>query len=323
MLTGRRPAGLLAGVVFLALSVAVAPALAHDSFASFLDSIRREAARAGVSQATLDAALANLSPDPEVIERDRNQPEFDWTFSRYLEVVVSEEQIANGRARFAEHRALLDEVSARYGVPPQVIAALWGVESRYGARTGDFDIVRSLATLASDTRRPARFRPELIAALKILDGGHVDAGDWSGSWAGASGQVQFMPTSFVAYAVDYDGDGRRDIWHTPADIFASAANYLVEADWNPGLRWGREVTLPAGFDAGLAGRERRRTLDAWRRLGLVAGSGGGNIRAALLLPDGPGGRAFLIYRNFDVIRRWNPSDWFVLAVGVLSDRIAE
>ncbi len=312
-------------VTVAALAVALAagarPAGAEDRFAAWVTGVRAEAKSMGVSDKTLDGAFKGLKPDPRVVKLDRKQPEFTMTFEQYLSRVVTRQQVAKGRKRFEQNRAMLDEVSARYGVPPQVIVALWGVETKYGTRTGDFDIIRSLATLAYDGRRSKFFRKELMAALQILDEGHISRADMRGSWAGAMGQSQFMPTSFRAYAVDHTGDGRRDIWGTKADVFASAANYLASHGWKAGQRWGRPVTLPEKFDASTAGRETRKKVSTWKQLGVVVDTAGGDPMASVILPDGAPGPAYFAYHNFNVIRRWNPSNFFALAVGLLSDQI--
>ncbi|MBL8673507.1 MAG: lytic murein transglycosylase [Rhodospirillales bacterium] len=248
----------------------------------------------GVDAATLDRALRGVEPVPRVLELDRHQPEFKLTYQKYLDIVVSEERVNRGRAMMRENAALLDRISGAYGVPSNVIVALWGAESLYGSRMGDFSVVAALATLAYHGRRPQFFRSELIAALRILAQGHIAPDKMIGSWAGAMGQCQFMPTSFLAYAVDGDGDGRRDIWGTRADVFASTANYLRKAGWQTGLRWGDEV--PAGTGAAAGGR--------------------------IVTPEGAGGRTYRTTQNFRAILRWNQSDFFALGVGLLSDRVA-
>ncbi len=300
---------------------APAQAQANQDFDTWLQGAREEALSLGVSNGTVDTAFADLTPDPRVIKLDRKQPEFTLTFAQYLDRVVTEKQVAVGREKLRQHRALLNQVSARYGVPPQIIVALWGVETRYGTRTGDFDVIRSLATLAYDGRRSKFFRKELMDALRILDEGHISRASMRGSWAGAMGQSQFMPSSFRAYAVDHTGDGRRDIWRTEADVFASAANYLASNGWVRGQRWGRPVTLPAGFDHSLTGRKTRKKISVWKKRGVKARTGGGDLMASVIAPDGRAGPSYFAYQNFNVIRRWNPSDYFALAVGILSDQV--
>jgi len=201
-------------------------------FQAWLGGVKKEAREQGISQKTIDDAFAAVSHDPRVIQLDRKQPETKLTLEEYLAKTVTEPRISQGRELLAENRSLLDEISAKYGVPPQYIIALWAIETSYGNNTGGFSIIESLATLAYDGRRSEYFRGELMKALKIIDQGHIAAYDMEGSWAGAMGQCQFMPSSFLAYAVDYDGDGKRDIWNTQADVFASIANYLHSSGWN-------------------------------------------------------------------------------------------
>jgi membrane-bound lytic murein transglycosylase B len=297
-----------------------------ERFERWLADFRAEAAARGIAATTLDRALADVRPIPRVIELDHAQPESKLTFREYLDRTVPAARVAAGRRLFAQHRELLNRIGAEYGVPPRVIVALWGIESDYGRRQGGYGVVPALATLAYEGRRGSYFRSELFAALRILDEGHVSVDDFRGSWAGAMGQCQFMPSSFGDHAVDYDGDGKRNIWSSPADVFASTANYLRQAGWEPNRIWGRVVQLPSGFDMSLAGRETKRPLAEWQRLG-VRRVGGGNLpevadlSAALILPDGPGGPAYLVYRNFDVLLAWNRSTYFATAVGILSDRI--
>jgi membrane-bound lytic murein transglycosylase B len=279
----------------LALSPAAALAQSGDpKFDAFLRNIRAEALKAGVDAGTLDMALAKVHEVPRVMELARNQPEFKMTFDRYLEIVVSDERVKNGRARLAENRALIQRFSGPAGIPDSTVVALWGIESNYGTRLGDFEVIEALATLVYNNFRAQFFRQQLIAALKILAQGHVSFDNMKGSWAGAMGQCQFIPTSFLAYAADGDGDGRMDIWTNKADVFASVCNYLRRVGWKPGLSWGQEV--PAGSGAGQGQR--------------------------IVRPAGANGPTFLTTANFQAILRWNQSDFFALAVGLLSDKIA-
>jgi membrane-bound lytic murein transglycosylase B len=279
----------------LALSPATALAQSGDpKFDAFLRTIRAEALKAGVDAGTLDMALAKVHEVPRVMELARNQPEFKMTFDRYLEIVVSDERVKNGRARLAENRALVSRFAGPAGIPDSTVVALWGIESNYGKNLGDFEVIEALATLVYNNFRAQFFRQQLIAALKILAHGHVSFENMKGSWAGAMGQCQFIPTSFLAYAADGDGDGRMDIWTNKADVFASVCNYLRRVGWKPGLSWGQEV--PAGSGAGQGER--------------------------IVRPAGAGGPTFLTTANFQAILRWNQSDFFALAVGLLSDKIA-
>ena len=312
-------------LIATAAAACAAPAHAAGSFEAFLAGVRVDARRAGVSAATLDRALSGLRPNAKVLELDRYQPEFTMTWSHYRETRVSEQRITNGRSAWSRNRPTLQAVQARFGASPQVVVGIWGLESNYGTYTGGFNVVEALATLAWDGRRSSFFRPELIAALRILEQGDVAFPRMLGSYAGAMGQPQFMPTSFERLAVDFDGDGRRDIWDDTADVLGSIGNYLAHAGWRAGEGWGEAVLLPAGFDTGLAGREARRPLADWGRLGLRRLDGSplpaAALAAGLVLPDGAAGDAFLAYPNFSAIRRYNPSDYYALAVGLLGDRV--
>lgn len=369
----NRRLGLLAGAVMLPLAVcsgaaaqqgapqqpappaaAVAPPAAAASataptaqppappveFAAWLSALRSDALKQGISQATVTAALGNLTPIQRVVELDRNQPEFTITLRQYLQRAISDARVNQARAKYAEHRKLLDEVGRKYGVQPRFIVALWGIETNFGQNTGGFSVVQALATLAYDGRRSDYFRGELINALKIIDAGHISAASMRGSWAGAMGQNQFMPSSFLSYAQDYNGDGRRDIWTTTADVFASTANYLKQSGWRSDETWGREVKLPANFDAQVksllpaapppgcrANRfiTERKPLSEWHKLGIRRADGGElphrDIQAALALPEGVQGPALLVYENFRTTLKWNCSISFATAVGTLADRI--
>jgi membrane-bound lytic murein transglycosylase B len=298
---------------------------APDSFAGFLAGLRAEARRAGISAVTLDRALAGLSPNPKVLERDRHQPEFTLSWAQYRAQLITDKRIDAGRTAVRDNRALLSAVETRFGAGPAVVTGIWGLESSFGTQTGDFHVVDALATLAWDGRRASFFRPELIAALKILDHGDVTPSRMTGSYAGAMGQPQFMPTSYLRYAVDFEGDGKRDIWTNRADVFASIANYLARSGWRPGQTWGQQATLPAEFDTGATGRETRRPLADWMRQGVrpiePRWRATADTSAAVLLPDGPGGEAFVVYPNFAAIRRYNPSDFYALVVGLLGDTL--
>ncbi|WP_137702398.1 lytic murein transglycosylase [Marimonas lutisalis] len=299
---------------------------ANPGYDAWVAAFRGRAAGAGISQATLNAAFRGAGYLPGVVERDRNQTEFTRTTEDYLAIMTSDEKIANGRAAFGRRRAVLGEIEARYGVPAQIVAAIWGVESRYGARRGNIPVISATSTLAYDGRRGAFFEKQLIAALRILQRGDVSAERMMGSWAGAMGHTQFIPTTFDAYAVDFRGDGRRDIWSDdPTDALASAAAYLAKSGWREGQRWGLEVLVPEGFNAGLAGRGKGRAVDDWAAMGVRNASGGSlpnHGAASVLLPAGPGGPAFMIFNNFNVLLRYNNSENYALGVGHLSDRLA-
>lgn len=314
-----------ARAVLLSVSALLAlPAAAQEAdFQAFLKGLRLDARQRGISDRTLDAALSGVEPIPRVIELDRKQPEFTLTFQDYLGKTVSSVRVEKGKALYEEHRDLLERVGREFGVQPRFILALWGMETDYGRITGNFQVVPALATLAWDGRRSAFFRKELLDALQILEEGHIAPARMIGSWAGAMGQPQFMPSSFVRYAKDFNGDGRRDIWATLPDVFASAANYLASNGWRGDQTWGREVRLPAEFNAALLGANTVKPVGEWARLGVRRADGSalpaGDLKASLVRPDG--GPAFLVYDNWRVIMKWNRSTFYALAVGHLADRI--
>ena len=300
------------------------PARAASDFDVWLADLRAEALASGISAELFDSAMAGVQPKKRVVELDRSQPEFKLTLKRYLANTVSAARVKKGQALRDQHRALLAKISREYGVQPRYILALWGIESAFGQHKGGFFVPEALATLAYDGRRAAYFRKELLNALKILQEGHIDQARMMGSWAGAMGQPQFMPSSFLAFAEDWNKDGRRDIWTDEQDVFASIAHYLQQAGWRDDITWGREVKLSGGTDwARLAKDKTRQTMREWQALGLTTPEGGPlprrNLSSRLILPDGAGGRAFLAYDNFESLRRWNRSDYFAIAVGILSN----
>jgi membrane-bound lytic murein transglycosylase B len=317
---------LVASLIVLPLLAAPVAANTVD-FPTWLAGLRQDALAQGVRPATLDRALAGVQPIPRVIELDHRQPEKILTFDEYLQRVVTPARIATARQRLAENRPLLEEIGKRYGVQPRFIVALWGIESDFGRLTGGFPVVGALATLAYDGRRSAFFRGELIAALKILDHGDIAPEAMLGSWAGAMGQSQFMPSSFLSYAVDWRGDGKRDIWNRREDVFASIANYLARVGWRAGETWGRAVKVSASFDRSLAGIETRKPLGEWRRLGVRRSDGGElpqrDLPASLIMPGGADSGAYLVYDNFKTILKWNNSLYFGAAVGYLADGIED
>jgi len=294
---------------------------ATGDFASFLAAVRRDAIAQGVRARTVDLALASTEYLPHVIELDRTQPEHTMTFAGFIEKVITPQKTADGRSEISENWPLLQRVYQRFNVQPRFVVALWAVESNFGKVMGNYKVVSSLATLAYDGRRAEVFRPELIAALRIIDQGNVQPDGMLGSWAGAMGQCQFMPTTFLNFAVDFDGDGRRDIWTDRADVLGSIANYLAQLGWRGSESWGRSVVVPANFDARLAGLDQRRTTAEWNRLGVRTADNAPlpAIEASLVLPDGAEGPAFLVYDNFRAIMKWNKSTFFAGAVGLLSD----
>ena len=314
-------------VPVLASSGAIVQSVAVEGdFHAFLSGIRREAAAQGIRASTIEVALRSAEFLPHVIELDRKQPERQLTFGEYLEKVVSEQRLDSARRELAENRALLDGIWRRFNVEPRFIVALWGIESDFGRVMGNYAVVSALATLGYDGRRSSYFRGELISALRIIDQGNIRADNMMGSWAGAMGQCQFMPSTFLGYAVDYDGDGRRDIWNDRADVLASIANYIARLGWRGGEGWGRAVMLPAGFDPRYTGLEVKRPTGEWSRLG-VRGIDAGPLAvregdASLVIPDGAGGPTFLVYDNFRTIMKWNKSTYFAAAVGYLADSMA-
>lgn len=317
--------GLVAGV---AAAVLPASAQAQDqAFSAWLEALRAEASHRGIQAATLDAALRDVAVLPRVIELDRKQPELTLTFAQYLQRVIPDTRVQTGQQLLKQHQTLLHQVAKTYGVPAPVIVALWGIESDYGRRTGGFSVISALATLAYDGRRSAYFRRELLDALKILDEGHISPAQMTGSWAGAMGQSQFMPSSFIKRAVDYNDDGRRDIWTTLGDVFASTANYLARAGWRKGQLWGREVKLPADFDTALAGLNSQKSLADWQALGVRRANGRDlptvDRQASIILPSEASEPAFMVYHNYRVFLQWNRSTYFALAVSQLADRLDE
>ncbi len=299
----------------------------ETAFGRWLDGVKAEAVGRGVRPITVDRAFTGLTINARVIELDRRQPEFTSTFWRYFDSAVSETRVANGRAMVARHRPLLARVSRETGVPAEVLVAFWGIETNYGGNTGGFNVIEALATLAHDGRRGAFFRDQLITALEILDEGHISPAAMQGSWAGAMGQMQFMPTTFRDHAVDGSGDGRKDIWTSLPDAFASAGAFLSRLGWRAGEGWGRQVRLPAGYDYALSGLGHWQPLATWAAMGVTRADGGplrveDGRTAALVLPAGYRGPAFLVTDNFRVIMRWNNASVYALAVGHLSDRVA-
>jgi lytic murein transglycosylase len=293
----------------------------HD----WVQGFRAKALEAGVPAAVYDREMRSAAYLPDVVARDRKQSEFTKTIWDYLDVAVSEERVANGKAAVLKHLQVLERIEVQYAVEHQVIAAIWGLESAYGTYRGDIDTISALATLAYDGRRAAFFETQLVQALKILDEGHVTRDRMVGSWAGAMGHTQFMPTSWAEFAVDFDGDGKRDIWgEDPTDALASTANYLNHWGWVRGTPWGVEVTLPEGFDYDQTTERVIKMVSEWRAMGVTLGSGG-HLRdgddTSILLPAGHTGPAFMITPNFQVIEKYNLADAYVIGIGHLSDRL--
>lgn len=296
-------------------------------FPSYVDQLKIEARQQGISQQTIDSAFAKIHFIDRVINLDRNQLENKTTLDDYLARVLTERKIAEGKTQYQTNLPALTQASDRYGVQPQYIVALWAMESNFGKIQGKEDVFSALATLAFEGRREAFFTKEFMAALKIVDSGHATSDMMQGSWAGAMGQSQFMPTSYLNYGADGDGDGRIDIWGNTSDVFASTANYLSTEGWKGNQSWGQEVKLPAGFDANLVGlkNDQMHTASFWQQKGVKQSDGSvltsTATRAWIITPDDLQGRAFLVYDNFRTIMHWNRSTYFALSIGMMADAI--
>jgi membrane-bound lytic murein transglycosylase B len=317
-------------VLFLAamfIFVVASPVIGEANFDAWVKGFKSEAIEQGISSSLLDQAFEGVAPIPRVIELDRKQPESRMTFVKYRKSIVSQKRIQRGREMMAQHRDLLNKIGQQYGVQPRFIVALWGIETFYGQNSGGYRIVDALATLAFDGRRSQYFRTELLNAFRILQDGHTSLDTMKSSWAGAMGQCQFMPSSFLQLAVDFDGDGRKDIWNTPADVFASAANYLAQSGWRGTQTWGRRAQLPAGFDNNQASLKISKPLHVWQKIGIRKRGGSdlplAPLNASIVLPDGKGGPAYLVYDNYRVIMKWNRSTYFATSVGLLADALAD
>lgn len=297
------------------------------SFSEYVKNLKIEAKENGIDPDVIETAFANVEFLQRSVKSDKEQPEFKLTLDTYIPRAVPDWKVQQARDAYQEHYHLLQEIGDAYGVQPRFIVALWGVETNFGRFTGNYNIISSLTTMAYEGRREALFKKQLFAALLILQQGHVAPADFIGSWAGAMGQVQFMPTSYLNYAVDYDGDGKKDIWNSYADIFASAANYLKSEGWNADQTWGRQVKLPDNFDTQLANIKEQKSLQEWQALGVRRYDGSAlpkvDIDASLVIPDDKNGRIYLAYNNYRVLMHWNRSYYFATAVSYLSERINE
>ncbi|WP_038616216.1 lytic murein transglycosylase [Pseudomonas alkylphenolica] len=297
-----------------------------QSFAQWQAGFRQQALQAGINPGTFDRAFLGVTPDMDVIKADRSQPEFARPVWEYLDGALSPLRVRNGKGLLEKHAELLSQIEQRYGVDRNVLVSVWGMESNFGQFQGNKSVIRSLATLAYEGRRPAFAQAQLIAALQILQNGDIQPDAMKGSWAGAMGQTQFIPTTYNTHAVDFDGDGRRDIWNSSADALASTAHYLQSSGWKRGEPWGFEVQLAPGFDYWLADGSQRKSVSEWMQLGLKlpAGvrlpAGSEQLSAALLLPAGYRGPAFLVLDNFRAILKYNNSSSYALAVSLLGQR---
>jgi len=308
----------------------MAPPVGHreqdEAFADWLTLFHGEALKAGITEETFDRAMAGVTPDADVVAADQNQPEFVKPVWEYLGGALSDKRVARGKSLLIENRKLFDRLEKAYGVDRNFVVAVWGLESNFGDYMGSQKVVRSLATLAFEGRRPDFGRTQLIAALKIIQAGDVGPDGLLGSWAGAMGQTQFIPTTYLSHAIDFDGDGRRDIWHSLPDTLASTAHYLEVSGWQSGARWGYEVTMSAGFDYALADMAVKKPISLWRKLGIKRADGrdfalqDNEVVASLFLPAGHKGPAFIVMNNFRTILAYNASTSYALAVSLLSDR---
>lgn len=297
----------------------------NPDFENWLKNFKLRALEQGISGKTIEIAFRDVYVDQAVLESDRKQPEFSRTFFQYLSRAVSTTRIAQGKTHFQRYQRLLKEVEQRFGIPAEIITAFWGMETNYGTFTGNLSIIQSLTTLAYDPRRSDFFSQELIAALKILDAGHVQLADMQGSWAGAMGQVQFMPSNYLKFAIDGDNDGKINLWKSLPDAFMSAGNFLQQLGWNTQQTWGYEVQLPVGFDYHLADGKTEKSVQQWQALGVRGQDPTQKTQAEqiarLILPSDYRGPAFLVFDNFNVIKRWNNSTNYALAVGYLGQKI--
>ena len=297
-----------------------------SSFQEWLTFFRKKAMKKGVSPETVLAAFKDVSLLDKVIQIDRRQKEYSLSFTNYINNSISISRIQIGKMKIRENAGILQRIESKYGIPPEILVSLWGLESNFGSFTGKFSTVNTLATLAYEGRRRDFFTNELLCALAVLDSGSITVQEMTGSWAGAMGQPQFMPSTFQYYAIDGNGDGKKDIWQSTSDVLASAANYLSEAGWKKGEKWGTEVVLPEHFDPYQAKLSLEKTVEEWGALGVRNSDGtelqGTALNGSILLPAGRFGPAFLVFHNFRVIREWNKSMNYALTAGHLADRIA-
>ena len=304
---------------------------ADNKLANWLKELRHEALERGIRETVFDEAFKSFKPISRIIELDRRQPEFTLTFPQYLNRVIPRSRVTKGQEKYRQYKELVDKIGQQYGVQPRFIIAFWGIETSYGKHFGGFSVVHALATLAFDGRRSKFFRSELFHALNILNQGHISHDQMRGSWAGAMGNFQFMPSSFRNFAVDYDGDGKRDIWNSKEDAFASAANYLAKSGWRSDQTWGREVKLPSNFNKSLIHRKERKKIHYWQKLGVRQVNGTSlptrNLTASLVTAINPKrekiGSTYMVYDNYHVTLKWNRSKFFAIAIGLLSDQIGK
>ncbi|RCS72894.1 Membrane-bound lytic murein transglycosylase B [Vibrio casei] len=303
----------------------------ETDFDAYVQGLKQEAKEKGISESTINSAFKNVQFKPKAVVADNNQPEKKLTLDEYIPRAVPKWKIQQAKRLYHEYFDDLKRIGDAYGVQPRFIVALWGVESNFGRFTGNYNVVEALSTLAFDGRREALFRKQTMAALQIIDEGHISADNMKGSWAGAMGQAQFMPTSFLHYAADGNGDGKKDIWTTKEDVFASTANYLKTEGWDDKYTWGRQIHVPAGINPELQGRdeEKGKYLQEWSKIGITSLDGSPlpvlkeDIKAWLIMPDDEIGRSYLVYNNYNVLMHWNRSYYFAIAVSTLADRIVQ
>ncbi|NMH64133.1 lytic murein transglycosylase [Shewanella salipaludis] len=310
----------------MSLPAMAQPQADRGSFGDYLDNLKKESLAAGIPKTTVESAFAQLKLFKKAIASDKSQPESQHTLETYLPRVVPEWKVEQARSLFKQHRAELTAIGEKYGVQPRFIVALWGVESNFGALMGSYPVLSVTASLAYEGRREAFFKKEFLAALKIMAQENIPFEELKGSWAGAMGQTQFMPTSYLAYAQDGDGDGKKDIWSNPNDAFASAAYYLQQAGWQASETWGRQVQVPSSLDMSLVGLETKKSFAAWQALGVRRYDGKDlpnrdDMQVSVLMPDGQRGRKYLVYDNYRALMNWNRSDYFGISVTYLSERI--
>lgn len=313
-------------LVFSSVAYAKDEVIDKVAFQQWVGEVRVMAHNAGISQKTIDVALSDVKPVEKAISLDKGQPFKTKTFDEYIQMAVPDFRVQMAKKKYMENKKLLEQVGAKYNVQPRFIVALWGIESDFGRNQGKFDVIDALATLSFEGRRREFFTKELMSALTILDKGHIEKANLKGSWAGAMGQTQFMPSSYLELAADFDKDGKRDIWSTKADVFASIANYLSRRGWDNKTTWGRKVSLPDDFDKNLIGKEVEKDLEQWAALGVKSSNGGPlpnreGLKASVIKPEDDKKETYLVYSNYKTILKWNRSLYFATAVGILSDGI--
>ncbi len=314
---------LLRSLFFLLLVSVAGQAAAQQSWDSWVADLRQEALQDGIQADLFDRLFSEIRPNTSILHFDRKQPEHRLTFDKYRSSRADQYRIKIGQQKFKSNQQVLSEVGQTYGVDPCFIVAFWGMESSYGNFMGKYPVIKSLATLAYDSRRGDFFRKELLIALHILQEGHIDEAHFKGEWAGGSGHPQFLPSSWRRFAVDYNQDGRKDIWETPVDVFASIANYLNGNGWQAGQPWAIKVQVPASFDPSIADRKLKRTVGEWKKLGVVPLHGytfpNDDVQAAIIMPFG--GPVFMTFKNFDVIMSYNNSTFYAGTIGYMADSI--